>query len=81
MVWSRTTCRFIRGQQRSGNRASPDSQFGRPRAGGTRSAAGDRDDGANPTGSIYPIRYPDNIKPKQKEVDPAQSTGRPTQAI
>jgi hypothetical protein len=27
------------------------------------------------------IRYPDNERPKQKEVDPAQSTGRPAQAI
>ena len=25
--------------------------------------------------------YPDNLRPKQKEVDPAQSTGRPAQAI
>ncbi|HET7472286.1 MAG TPA: hypothetical protein VFJ71_04075 [Candidatus Limnocylindrales bacterium] len=59
-------------------RANENAFLARQRA---RSASGDRDDGANPTGSIYPIRYPDNIKPKQKEVDPAQSTGRPTQAI
>ena len=31
--------------------------------------------------SSYPRRYPDNLRPKQKEVDPAQSTGRPAPAI
>jgi hypothetical protein len=45
------------------------------------SAAAEHDATAGPTGSMYPIRYPDNIRPKQKEVDPAQSTGRPAQAI
>lgn len=29
----------------------------------------------------YRRTYPDNIRPKQKEVDPDQSTGRPAQAI
>ena len=37
------------------------------------------DDGAR--ASSYRRTYPDNIRPKQKEVDPAQSTGRPAQAI
>ena len=36
---------------------------------------------ASPITVSYPIRYPDNIKPKQKEVQPEQSTGRSAQAI
>ena len=38
------------------------------------------DDGASRPGS-WRRTYPDNLRPKQKEVDPAQSTGRPAQAI
>lgn len=45
------------------------------------SASADGPETASPNGTKYPIRYPDNVRPKQKEVDPAQSTGRPAQPI
>ncbi len=45
-----------------------------------RAPAAGADEGAARPGS-YRRTYPDNLRPKQKEVDPAQSTGRPAQAI
>jgi hypothetical protein len=38
-------------------------------------------DSAGSVETSYPKRYPDNYRPKQKEVDPDQSTGRPAQPI
>jgi hypothetical protein len=34
-----------------------------------------------PGASSYPRNYPDNYRPKQKEVGPAEPTGRPPEAI
>jgi hypothetical protein len=45
-----------------------------------RTPAAAADEAESRPGSYRRI-YPDNLRPKQKEVDPAQSTGRPAQAI
>lgn len=44
-------------------------------------AAAQPDESLDSGGASYPRRYPDNYRPKQKEVDPDQSTGRPAQPI